>query len=293
MGIEPAGVRWVDRRRGQAALWVVALVITGIAAGYQRRTGPTWPVTVAAEVGGGAVSAELPRTQAGAGGALISLLAPERSIAGDLAWRRYPTDDSWTVVPLVRLQDRLVAELPHQPPAGKLEYRLELSRAGQSAAVPATGPIVIRYRGDVPALVLLPHIMGMFLGMVIGARALLGTVFNEANPQRHIPWLFFFLVPGGLILGPLVQKFAFGAYWTGWPVGEDLTDTKTFVIVVIWALAWLVARRFGERRPALRRGAILAAALAMLAVYFIPHSAHGSQLNWTKTPASANQPVNP
>ncbi len=282
--------RWVDRRRGQAALWVVALLITGVAAGYQRRTGPTWPVPVDIQLGGARVSGELPRNHGGAGGALISLLAPERDVAGELLWRRHPTNDSWTVTPLVRLEDRLVAELPHQPPAGKLAYRLHLSRGAQLADIPGPGPAIIRYKGDVPALVLLPHIMGMFLGMVIGARALLGTIVNEQDPQRHIPWLLFFLVPGGLVLGPLVQKFAFGAFWTGWPVGEDLTDTKTLVIVAAWVVAWLLSRRLGPRRPAVRRAAILAAALLMLAVYFIPHSAHGSQLDWQKSAPAGNLP---
>jgi hypothetical protein len=283
-GSDGATARRVDRRRFQAALWLVALLITGVAAGYQRRTGPTWPVSVVVELPGAHVSGELPRSHGGPGAAFITLLAPDSAVGGQLLWRRYPTDDPWSAAPLLRLEDWLAAALPHQDPAGKLEYQVRLSHGGQVVVVPAANSAIIRFRGDVPGLILLPHIMCMFLGLVIGARAFLGTVFNEQAPQRHIPWLLFFLVPGGLVLGPLVQKFAFGAYWTGWPVGEDLTDTKTFVMVFVWIVAWIVSRRLGERRPSLRRGAILAAAVIMLVVYLIPHSTHGSQINWSKSP---------
>jgi hypothetical protein len=129
--------------------------------------------------------------------------------------------------------------------------------------------------------VLAPHVVLMFFGMAIGVRALLGAAVNEKRPQRHIPWLLFSTIPGGLILGPIVQKYAFGALWTGWPVGEDLTDTKTLAFVVAWIAAWVVSRRW----PRAARWAVLGAALVMLAVYLIPHSVRGSQLDWSTSGA--------
>jgi hypothetical protein len=286
-GSGTATTRFVDRRAGSALLWVVALVATVAMAAYQRLTGPTHPVRVKTELGGAPVSGKLPRSHGGEGGALVSLVAPDRAVTGELAWRRYPTDEAWIETPLERLGDELAAELPHQPAAGKLEYGLRLARGTETRVIQQDdGPIVIRFRGDVPAWVLLPHIMAMFLGLVIGVRALLGALGGERDLGRHLPWLLAFLVPGGLVLGPIVQKYAFDAYWTGWPFGEDLTDNKTLASVVAWAAAWLVARRW-PGRPYRLRLAVIAAAAVMIAVYLIPHSARGSQLDWSKMPPPA------
>ena len=37
---------------------------------------------------------------------------------------------------------------------------------------------------------------------------------------------------GGMLLGPIVQNFAFGDYWTGIPFGWDLTDNKTLLAAI-------------------------------------------------------------
>lgn len=283
-GSPDAASRLADRRGVSALLWVLALVVTVALAAYQRLTGPTHPVRVKAEIGGAPIGGKLPRSHGGEGGALVALVVPDDGVSGELAWRRFPTDEPWIELPLRRLGDQLAAELPHQPAAGKLEYSLRLTREDETRVIQlADGPIVIRFRGDVPAAVLLPHIMAMFLGLVIGVRALFGALLGERDLRRHLPWVLAFIVPGGLVLGPIVQKYAFDAYWTGWPFGEDLTDNKTLASVLAWAAAWLIARRWPQR-PVWHRVAVLLAAVAMLAVYLIPHSARGSQLDWSKLP---------
>jgi len=80
---------------------------------------------------------------------------------------------------------------------------------------------------------------------------------------------------GGLILGPVVQKYAFGAFWTGWPFGKDLTDNKTLVAFIFWAIA--VWRLF--RKPENRTWPVVAMAILLL-VYLIPHSMFGSSLDY-------------
>jgi hypothetical protein len=283
-GPRAPGARFVDRLGGSALLWVAALLATVAMAAYQRLTGPTHPVRVKTEIGGAPVTAKLLRSHGGEGGAIVSLVAPDPAVTGELAWRRFPTEDAWIEAPLARLGEELVAELPHQPAAGKLEYSLRLARGRETRVIQQDdGPIVIRFRGDVPAFVLLPHIMAMFLGLVIGIRALFGELAGERDLKRHLPWVLAFLVPGGLVLGPIVQKYAFDAYWTGWPFGEDLTDNKTLASVLAWIAAWWIARRWPER-VGWHRLAVLVAATVMIAVYMIPHSARGSQLDWSKMP---------
>ena len=45
------------------------------------------------------------------------------------------------------------------------------------------------------------------------------------------------LFAGGMILGPVVQNFAFGELWTSVPFSWDLTDNKTLVAFTFWIIA--------------------------------------------------------
>ena len=45
----------------------------------------------------------------------------------------------------------LIATLPEQPPAGKIEYHLELMAGGNPIDLHDENNVVIRFRGDVPA----------------------------------------------------------------------------------------------------------------------------------------------
>ena len=128
-----------------------------------------------------------------------------------------------------------------------------------------------------PTAVLVPHVLCMFLGMLFSTAAALAALAGA--PIRRLALATFGLIAvGGFILGPIVQKAAFGAYWTGVPFGWDLTDNKTLLAGLFWAAA-LVALRGGDgRREA--RVAVVAAAVATLLVFAIPHSTWGSEIAW-------------
>lgn len=274
----------------KGGLCVVALVGTLFLGVYQRRTGPSWPVRVDTTIAGAAVQGKLPRSHGGAGGASVDLLAASDDITGEIVWRRYPTGDPFRTLPLSRVGNRLVAELPHQPPAGKLEYSVRLHHGSQAFVFPTHETAIIRFRGDVPGWVLIPHILLMFLALTVVLRTLLGMVFADPEPERFIRWVLLLMVPGGLVMGPIVQKYAFGAYWTGWPFGDDWTDNKTLAAVLTWVAAALVAKWWARSRPAATRAAILVAIAVTVAVYLIPHSVHGSELDW-ETIDAESQPT--
>jgi hypothetical protein len=256
-------------------LWVLAGVVTLTSAVWQRLSGPTYPVRGTLELGEVQVKLRLTRSHGGEGGQPVRVLAPDASLAGEVAWRRYPTEDPWTVIPLRRAGDWLEAELPQQPPAGKLEYQVHLRRGGEEAVFPPR-PAITRFKGDVPAWLLIPHVLAMFLGMVFSNRAGLEALVRGPRMARYGYWAVILIGLGGFLLGPAVQQAAFGAWWTGVPFGWDLTDNKTLVAGVAWG--WAVWR-MGSGRSA--RGAVLAAALVTLAIFIIPHSTWGSQLDWS------------
>jgi len=91
--------------------------------------------------------------------------------------------------------------------------------------------------------------------------------------KRLMGTTIIFLIIGGFILGPIVQKYSFGQFWTGWPLGEDMTDNKVLAALLAYLLAWFL------RKKPYGRWLAVAAALVMLAVYLIPHSLNGSELD--------------
>ena len=79
------------------------------------------------------------------------------------------------------------------------------------------------------------------------------------------------------VLGPVVQKFAFDAYWTGWPNGADLTDNKTLIAVIAWLPATILA--LGRKKL---RAAVVVGWIVMMGVFLIPHSLRGSEMDWSE-----------
>lgn len=254
-------------------LWFLALVITLASAVYQRMTGPSYPARGKVTLGNSEIKYRLPRSQ-GDGDAEVRVPAPEKSIEGTVAWKRFKTQDAWAYVKMERQGSDLVAHLPHQPPAGKLMYRVILQQDSDRAQLKGE-PIVIRFKGEVPTAVLVVHVFCMFFGMLLSTRA--GVEIANPQPQflKLILGTILLLTVGGLILGPIVQKYAFGAYWTGWPFGTDLTDNKTAVAWLAWVIAWLKIRRSPQSGYW-----VLAAAIITLIVFGIPHSLFGSELKY-------------
>jgi hypothetical protein len=255
-----------------------------LAAGlYQRATGPTNPKRVRMELSGKPLSFKLLRSETTTTDARVALPELGPGVAARLVYRRFPTQEPWTSVPLVpeviKGKQEWAAYLPKQPAAGKLEYHLELETPEGLKRIPGEGEIRLRYKDPVPAPLLIAHILCMFFGVLFGVRTGLAAL-GGARRLARLAWeTLTLLTAGGMILGPLVQKHAFGALWTGWPYGYDLTDNKTLIMWLVWVVACLTLLRARGRAGRWVAGL---AALAMAAVYVIPHSARGSQLDYGK-----------
>ncbi len=269
------------KQKSMTALFLAAsFIITLAFAVYQRKTGPTFPLSGEAQLDGSTVKYRMIRSQDSGSQAEVAVEALDPKVRGMLAYRRYPTSDMLTPVEMERRGGRLVASMPPQPPAGKLEYQVRLNREGREAIIPET-PAIIRFKGAVPALVLLPHVIMTFLGLLFSVKAALNS-FARLDPVKDSMAALSLLLCGGLILGPIVQKYAFGAFWTGWPFGSDWTDNKTAAAVLAWIAAVILMRlKDGHKRWA----PVLASAATLLA-FGIPHSFHGSQLDWSTIPVT-------
>jgi hypothetical protein len=243
--------------------------VTLASAAYQRLTGPTHTVRVDAPGG----SARLPRSHAGEGDALVRIPDSPGTAAAVLRWKRHKVNEPWREVAFELRNGAREAALPHQPPAGKVNYQIALP---DGSLLPAA-PVTLRFRGAVPAAVLICHVIAMFAAMLVSNYAGFAALRGTGGLPRLAAWTLVLLAAGGLVLGPVVQKFAFGAYWTGWPFGHDLTDNKTAVAFLAWLAAWIAMRRGGKRQAW-----AFGAALVTLAVFLIPHSILGSELDYSR-----------
>ena len=257
--------------------WLAAVAITLAAIIFQRKTGPTYPQKVDFVVDTVDVTVELPRSHEVDKPLQISIPALPWEYTAKLYHRPYPLDTTWTEEPPFWPEEgKFVSYLPEvSQKAAKLEYFIQVENfsSGEVAHFPDT-PIVIRYKGSVPAWALIPHIILIFMALIFSS---LSGVMAAYKHEKHKLWgviTLLFILVGGLIFGPIVQKFAFDHYWTGFPFGQDLTDNKTLIMFVVWLIAVLINRK--GKVPI----ANTVAAIFTLAIYCIPHSLRGSEFNY-------------
>ncbi len=256
-------------------LWALALAITMAAGVYQRVTGPTYPVDGNLNFDGRLISYSLPRSHNGDGGQIVAVKVGSEPIEGTLHYKRYQVEEPFSHQEMLQGGDSLYEYLPHQPPAGKLEYYVTLHVADTTVYVPGQKTVVIRFTGAVPLGILIAHVFFIFLGMLWSNRTGLEALTAKPNTKSLTLVTVVLLFIGGLIFGPVVQKLAFGQLWTGVPFGWDLTDNKTLIFVVVWGIAL-----WRHRHAANPRYIVLAAALVTIIMYLIPHSVLGSTLDY-------------
>ncbi len=272
-------------------LWFLSFVITICAAYYQRKTGPTYPREIRVAVNDTAYTVKLVRSLSIDERPEVKLSIPDTSVKASLYYKRYRTADSYTEsvfaykeypvnsfimnkVFKITEEKGLFAAVPVQPAAGKLQYYIELTDSRGTRSILKENPVVLRFKGSVPASILIPHILIMFLAMLFSTLAGLMGIFRLPEFKKYSVWTLVLLITGGIILGPIVQKFAFGEFWTGVPFGWDLTDNKTLIATLFWVLAVIMNRK--KETPFYT----LLAAVVLLLVFSIPHSLLGSELNY-------------
>ncbi len=275
----------------KALIWILGVVFTISVAVYQKVTGPTYPYKEKVVLNDKEFTLKFSRSGETTPEDVsqpykMVLDIQEPGIVAMLKYRRYPTKDEFKTAPFIFRNGHYEAELPQQPAAGKLEYKAVVSDGKNVYEIPHQ---IIRFKDPVPLHWLVPHIFFMFLAMLFSNVAAFMAIFKVGDrstlkegtkayfkPNNFVGvsvWTAIFLAIGGLWLGPVVQKFAFGDYWTGVPFGWDLTDNKTLIAAIFWAVALFM----NSRKPS--RFWTVTAAVVMIAIYAIPHSMFGSELD--------------
>lgn len=271
--------------------WLLAIVITLGAGYYQRRTGPTKPKRMEVSVNGKQNKLNMIRTLALDERSEVKLAITDTSVKARLFYRRYPTNDEYNVADFTYMvypvhsfvmnkifriyaEKGFFAGVPQQPAAGKIQYYFEITDGNGTKTYFKDSPIVIRFKGGVPLYILLPHVLLMFIAMLFSTLAGLMSIGRNPLYRKFTVWTLILFIGGGIVLGPIVQYYAFGELWTGVPFGWDLTDNKTLIALIFWVLAVIMNRK--KERPLYT----ILAAIVLLLVFSIPHSMFGSELNY-------------
>jgi hypothetical protein len=260
-------------------LWFLAFLITIGAAFYQRMTGPTYPKRLNISVNNTPHQLKLVRSISLNEKPEVRLELADQNIRARLFFKRFRTEEEYLVTDFAFRDDPnhpgFFAGVPQQPAAGKIQYYIEITDSSGTHTYLKENPVVIRFKGDVPALILIPHILLMFVAMLFSTLAGLMAVIKFPKYKQYGLWTLILFIAGGFILGPLVQYFAFNELWTGIPLGWDLTDNKTLIALIFWILAVVMNRK--KERPFYT----IMAAIILLVVFSIPHSLFGSELNYS------------
>lgn len=273
-------------------LWLLAIIITFSAAIYQRHTGPTYPKMAEVNLNSQSYKLRLVRSLALNEKPEVKLDITDTTVRAKIYYRRLGSGNeyqsaefAYEVQPIhsfimnkvfkITEEKGFFASVPVQPPAGKIQYYFEITDSKGTQTFFKDSPVVIRFKGGVPGYILAPHILLMFLAMLFSTLAGLMSLIKYPAYKKYALWTLILLIAGGMILGPLVQYFAFGDLWTGIPFGWDLTDNKTLIALIFWIIAVIMNRK--QERPFYTA----LAAVVLLLVYSIPHSLFGSQLDYT------------
>ena len=272
-------------------LWLCAFVITITAAIYQRMTGPTYPLKIQAAVNGQMYELRLVRSLALDERPEVKLSIDDTTASALLFFRRYPSDEpyrsasfEYQTYPVTSfIMNRIFgieedkgffASIPQQPAAGKIQYYFQVTDNNGTKTYMEQDPVILRFKGSVPSAILIPHVLIMFMAMMLSTLAGLYALTGISRFRLYTLLTLILLAAGGMILGPLVQQYAFGQLWTGIPFGWDLTDNKTLI-----AFLGFLAAVLGNRKK-VRPWLTILAAILLLIIFSIPHSLLGSELNY-------------
>jgi hypothetical protein len=182
------------------------------------------------------------------------------------------------------------AAIPPMAKGKKILYYIDIKdeTGGLLARIPddRAGPIKLKYEGNVPVFIVIPHIFLMFIAVYLASLALLDAhqVVSKGerllSMGRNFKWATVAVFFGGYPFGWAMNHFAFGTIWEGIPFGWDFTDNKTQIVFLylvflnLSMLGTLYKNRFGGNHfsdKTLGRLAIIGFAL-VLTIYIIPHS---------------------
>lgn len=185
-----------------------------------------------------------------------------------------------------------VAYIPAQPKGKVAHYYIVVEdKTGNKTTLPdriqtIDPPFMLKFKGEVPAGVILPHVIGMTAVLFFAFLASLFAIdiFLDRDALTRLASSISFLAAsvliGGILFGAWVTHYAFGGYWEGIPMGWDITDNKTAIIFLYWLIILFLMKgtlfqkdeRSNLMKPSSLAAFTIIGTLLTVLLYLVPHS---------------------
>lgn len=251
--------------------WFLAILITLSVAIFQFMMGSTYPLVTEINTGKQRIECELKRSYSGKTDCPVILPIGDIMVSGYILYRNYPSENTMSRIDFKREGDKLIAELPVQPPAGKLEYRVFIEREGTTIDVNEGKSVIIRFLGTVPIHILALHTLFIFLAMVYSTHTGILAGFGIKTYRLTTYLIVIILLGVVFLLQPLMHKYALNQWWTCLPNSWELGDNKLLLALIVW----LISAYFILKKP--RRGIVMLASIISLILFSVPHGFPGKE----------------
>jgi hypothetical protein len=184
--------------------------------------------------------------------------------------------------------------VPNQGRGTEFSYRFQMedSQGRKLAVIPETEKkaaaeqLWFRFEGARSVMLLVIHITCMFGAFLIMVLVFLTATENLKDEAvrvrlgRQTLWATTVLFIGTFPIGFWLEYQVYATYWTGIPLGRDITDSKSLLIFVYWAVMLYLLRGAAFSRnprkdivgPAAARWIAIIGVVISLALYLVPHS---------------------
>jgi len=147
-------------------------------------------------------------------------------------------------------------------------------------------PFMIKFKGEVPLVIVLGHVLGMLAVLFFVFLALFFAI-DIFTGKDALKWLAFSISGafisvcfGGVVFGGLMTNYVLGGFWEAVPFGWDITDNKTFIFLLYWLFMLILAKgtvfkrdeSFNLLKPKSLAGFAIVGVLLTVLLYLVPHS---------------------
>jgi hypothetical protein len=186
------------------------------------------------------------------------------------------------------------ATVPNQGRGTEFAYyfQLESSAGAVVAALPSSvsgsgaSNLWFRFEGEGATWLLVTHIAGMFGAFLLMVLAFMTACENlrikpvKVRLGKQVLWSTIILFMGTFPIGIWLEYQVYGTYWTGIPLGRDITDSKALIVFVYWLFLLIMLKgsalaaepRRDLVKPTVARILTIVGVLISIGLYLIPHS---------------------
>jgi hypothetical protein len=187
------------------------------------------------------------------------------------------------------------ASIPIHPKGMKAWYYLEAIKEAPEGEIKVTlparssgefKPIRLKFEGEVPAYVVIPHVFSIFAAFFFATLTLFSAIdlkrrkITLSKSVRLCAVTLLLLFIGFFPFGWAMNYFAFGVLWEAFPFGTDVTDNKSQIMFAFWLVTMFMVKgtllgKGGHRNLVSDRGystLVIVSFIATILIVTIPHS---------------------